>query len=114
MQDDPGGRIALEGRMLGNALRRARSTKRSTATKRAAVERLGQLIFHELGHVGGEQHEGGAGLMSEYTGTEVPWDVRVLARKLVPRDVKTDRRLRLKAKPRTRRFRGGEAGSEEN
>jgi hypothetical protein len=77
-------RIVLDGRNVGLELQRARSSRRSTADRRAALGRLGQIIYHELGHVGGIANHTETGLMSLEHGAEVPWEAKLLAHKLIP------------------------------
>jgi hypothetical protein len=79
------GRLVLDGRNAGIELRRARSKHQSTRSRRQAIERLGEIITHELGHVSGITEHSAAGLMSPQSGNNVPWTVRVKARELVPR-----------------------------
>lgn len=86
-QHEPGGgRLVLLDRNTNTLLGRARNRKLSTRMRRQAFGSLGQLVTHELGHVGGLPHEE-AGVMNETItpGDATPWDMRLLARRLIPR-----------------------------
>jgi hypothetical protein len=77
-------RITLDGDEVGMLLANARNQKYSVRGRRRNLQNLGKVIFHEVGHVGGLEH-GEAGLMDEFA-SEMPWDARVLSRKLIPRE----------------------------
>lgn len=87
---DPSGRIALRGYDAGVDLRRARSGRRSVGERRAALEHLATLMFHEMGHAGGVQHTP-TGLMDP-TADAVPWEAKQLIRRLIPKPKPKQRR----------------------
>jgi hypothetical protein len=80
-----GNRLVLDGYNTGVELRRARSKRQSVKYRRKAIQRLGEIVAHELGHVGGIAEHTPDGLMGPEVGRNTPYEVRVASRKLVPK-----------------------------
>lgn len=76
-------RIILDNRQTRMRLRSIRNKHNTPSARREQILVLGQMIAHELGHVGGLGHTP-TGLMSAYTDPRnVPYEIRQLARHLI-------------------------------
>lgn len=80
-------RIALDGKWLGTQLGRARSSRRSTKTRRQALSAVAALVAHEVGHAALGQADADhtdTGLMAAQA-KETPYEMLREVRRLVPR-----------------------------
>jgi hypothetical protein len=88
VKDNGEARIALDAGFVDRQLRRARSQRRATGERRAALRELASKLIHEQGHVGDVAHTEGdeAGFMGAYgAGDLVPQEVARTVRRLVKR-----------------------------
>lgn len=76
-------RVILDGKEVGIRLKRIRSKRRGAAERRKQVQFLGGLIAHELGHSSGMEHSAEGIMQAQLTSSNVPWEIKLLARKLV-------------------------------
>jgi hypothetical protein len=97
-------KVVLDGQTTGIELRRSRSKRRPAKFRRQALERLGQTITHELGHVAGIREHTPGGVMAPMASRDdVPWEIKREAKRLVPRDKtskgKNAKRVRKQIRP---------------
>jgi hypothetical protein len=80
-------RVALDSELVERTLRTARSRRRSTRDRRAALKELSSVLLHEMGHTGGVAHvEGEQGFMGDGgAGDLVPQETAQAIRRLVKR-----------------------------
>lgn len=83
--DPSGGRIVLDNWNTHRLMKQARNKRKKTSTRRQALNDLSEIIFHELGHIGGLDHTQGGIMNESYLDETIPWEGRVLTHKLIPR-----------------------------
>lgn len=90
------GRVVISDRYVGSMLKRARSRKLTTRDRRLALQGLGRVVAHELGHAAASGNVGHtpSGLMAADADVgSAPWEVKQLSRQLIKRHPKRDRRI---------------------
>lgn len=80
-----GGRVVMLGSSTNALLRQSRNRRLPVQMRRQAFQSLGQLVTHELGHVGGLEHTPGVMDLAGSLGDATPWDMRLLSHRLIPR-----------------------------
>lgn len=80
--ENPGGRIVFDWSNIRDDMRFAHSRRQPTLQRRDVLGRIATVLFHEMGHVGGQEHTE-TGLMAGDYG--VPRDARIAIRALIPR-----------------------------
>jgi hypothetical protein len=81
-------RVALDAKIVGQALAAARSRRRPTRERRTALKELAAILLHEMGHTGGVDHVEGdePGFMGpKRQGDLVPQETARVIRRLVKR-----------------------------